>query len=438
MRVVASDSATGVFTFYYPVFFTRSNSTGVPHFVMPGIHDQFESWDRCRAPYCPDSMRAPRHRTIPLPSPGSSTSEGTDAFFTGSHPQAYAPTDMPEIWRTPYFAPYSTQNPERPSVAQNSSRRTTRHIADEDDARSAYVHPFVFPEFIHTNNSTTWSPDSMANGNGNVDNGPRPWRTYPWSAHPLPHPSVPAEQFWGLEAETWWPWRGPRGWIPSERALDPMYMRRLLGGHPLPGHDLYWTPIPYAITPLSASTGISKSVTISSCLAPNPRNPYKPHILWNAAIERPDRMKRVTSAGTIINIGATFLNEPATTPGVGRLQVRLQNMRDTWGAVLVEAENGVSGTVTVRDVFHAVWKYLQKPINQDDRDSLCNSPGGKKRWQSIERAYHQRCRAAPALEKYEQKQGVRRVDFLRCKSAYWGCYISYNIDGSWYLCMQFK
>lgn len=287
-----------------------------------------------------------------------------------------------------------------------------------------------------------WSPEDVIEGLparmpdevtwNDVNGGRLTWTPYPWVAHPLPHPAMSAQNFWHAVPNPWQQWRGPGGWSPATAPLDLASLHMITGGHPLPGQDPYWTPVNWAPPPLqSLSNGI---VFVSQWLAPNGRNADVPHILWDAAIEHPDKIRRMTSRGGIVKLAGTdYWKMPATYPESSNVQVHLPHMHKLWGPVVISKKNPIE----VRDLFEAVWEYLQKPITWDDVAAVANSSGGAERWRRIHYACYRRCQTAPALAEFERREGVKRVDFLEGRTVFWGVWPCYNPDGTWYLCMGF-
>ncbi|THH09671.1 hypothetical protein EW145_g1846 [Phellinidium pouzarii] len=266
---------------------------------------------------------------------------------------------------------------------------------------------------------------------GNVQGGKLTWTPHPWAAHPLPHPDIPAKQFWDHAGDAdagQQMWRGPGGWMPAS-GLDAAGMHLITGGHPLPGMDPYWTPTRW-VAPLYAQY---PGVFLSPWLAPNPRNANCPHILWDAAVEPPDQIRRVTGRGTIVDFATTdFFKAPATHPSAKYLHVHLPGMRSSWGPVVVKNTSGIS----VGDVFNAVWAYLQTPISLNDVGTIIASRG-MHHYEKTKYAMWRRCWSSAALYDYAASQGIKRVDLLEGTSVYWGFWLAYNPDGTWYLTMGF-
>ncbi|KAH8110043.1 hypothetical protein DFH11DRAFT_1514819 [Phellopilus nigrolimitatus] len=107
-------------------------------------------------------------------------------------------------------------------------------------------------------------------------------------------------------------------------------------------------------------------------------------------------------------------------------------MRSSWGPVFIEKKS----TIEVADVFNAVWDYLQKPITLSDYDAILASDGWE-RCKKIQYAMYRRCWSSAALYDYMVSQGIKRVDLLEGSSVYWGIWVCYNPDGSWYLSVGF-
>ena len=261
-----------------------------------------------------------------------------------------------------------------------------------------------------------------------IQGGKLQWTPHPWVAHPLPHPGMSPQAFWDTRATNLHPWRGPGGWSATY-GQDAERSDMLTGGHPLPGMDPYWTPSTW-VPPLYPPR---MGVWLSPFLAANPRDASVPHILWDAAVEPPYRIRRITSRGAIVDFaGSDHFKAQATYPGVKTLQVYLPGMKNTWGPVLVKKDEPIK----VGDIFNAVWEYLHKPLTQAEWNSLI-ATYGQKRKESITYAFHRRCLTAAGLYEYVRSQGLKRVDLLEGNTVYWGTYLVYNMDGTWALAMAF-
>lgn len=281
---------------------------------------------------------------------------------------------------------------------------------------------------------------------------------FPWLAHPLPHPHIPAQQFWNHAPASMHPsvpWMGPYGLqVPpgAAGALGPNTAYVVTGGHPLPGQDATWTP-GAAWVPMPALVGQSGAagqpanaahyrhdiVLLAPYLVANPRNGLTPHILWDTAIDPPSAIKRLTGRGDIVDFAGTpAFDEQATYPAVEELHVEIPMMRPSWGSVKVKKKAN-RPWVEVCDVYEAIHKFLRKRLTQDDVDSIRYSSdgGGEERYRQLEYECLRRCTNSHSLPEYQRRQGFRRVDLLGGLTVFWGMWPCYTPDGRWYLSMSF-
>lgn len=380
--------------------------------------------------------------TLPFVNPYASTDESLFRAWLHSQPGNQMPREMPPGWvpPTPLFPNgwtdarwqpghrHTRSDPVIPGLTTPRHRRT----------RSDPVIPGLTTPMPHASPRVAgYSPDEVADGlprtmAWNDGAGGRvTWTPNPWVAHPLPHPDMSAQNFWHAVSNPWQPWRGPGGWTPATGPLSLARMYAITGGHPLPGQDPFWTPANWT-PPLHALSG--GMVVVSQWLAPNGRNAEVPHVLWDAAVDHPEKIRRMTSRGGIVKFAGTdYWKMPATFPESANVQVHLPHMRKSWGPVVLSKKTPIE----VRDIFEAVWNYVQTPITWDDVAAVLKGPGGAERWRRIHYACYRRCLTAPALSEYERREGVKRVDFLEGRTVFWGVWPCYNPDGTWYLCMGF-
>jgi hypothetical protein len=292
--------------------------------------------------------------------------------WLASRPNAEPPRFMPANWSVPTYAP-----PLPPSLVYSMPVPCISLPAVAGACQP--VQP-VQPVWCSIQPPVATLPVIPANVNVNNWNYmPAGAATYfPWVAHPLPHPSIPAQQFWQQAASMplTMPWRGPNGLPidPVVLAQNPYSAYFVTGGHPLPGHNNYWTPAD-ACWPLPADCGqcapntsapppghIPGTILLAPWLIPNPRNSLVPHILWDVAIEPPSSIKRLTGRGDIVDFAGTSATECyATYPLVEKVHIQIPNMRPCWGAVSVKKKDGKDG-VRVCDVFEGVWKYSRTSL----------------------------------------------------------------------------
>ena len=262
-----------------------------------------------------------------------------------------------------------------------------------------------------------------------------------WVPHPQPHPTIPATTFWQL----------PRGFprVPTPAVAS------MTGGWPLPGtaggtwRTPAW-PLPVALvrTPSGASVSslprtpaghapqLAPDLSgprpiICPYLIPNPGNPSVPWLDWDVRMP-PSMAKRYTARETVASI-SDKLGEVATHPAVARLDVvyttAVPALLNYWGAIPVD--RGESGTVTVGAVLDAVHDFFQVPLTQVEAAELKQSHPTE--WRAMSAAFKKRCRDYPALVDFTWRQGMRRVDALADRYKWWGMWVHWNPDGTWYL-----
>ena len=162
-------------------------------------------------------------------------------------------------------------------------------------------------------------------------------------------------------------------------------------------------------------------ILISPYLAPNSRDPFSPHVLWDASAQPPSTIRRVTARGDVVDLSGTeLINQPAAWPNTRKLLINLQHMYSAWGPVkITKTDNTV---VTVKDVFEAVAKYLHTRLTQAEYDLVCAQH--PKRKEMIGYAFHRRCWASPHIYNVIYSEGVKRVDLLDTP-VFWGCWPNY-------------
>ena len=198
---------------------------------------------------------------------------------------------------------------------------------------------------------------------------------------------------------------------------------------PIPGTDPMWTPAvwhPHAI-------GLHDGVQLAPFLIPNPRNSYAPQILWDA-VQHPSTIKRLTRSGNIVDfVNTDSWKDPATFPSTKEIHVLIPGMEEDWGNVVVKNRK----SVTVGDIFNAVYEYLQIPLSVSEAEGILSFPGGDEKMRRVEYACWRRCQVTPALPGFERTQGIKRVDLLEGSSVYWGMWPDYRPDRTWVLVLGF-
>ena len=251
------------------------------------------------------------------------------------------------------------------------------------------------------------------------------WTPHTWVSHPLPHPELPARQFWG---PSFVPWRGPGG-TTHYPSSNPGSVAWLTGGHPLPGEDPSWSPSSWS-PPRQLLPG---QAALSPFLTPNPRSALSPQILWDVAIAPPSGSMRVTSRGVIVPFGTSKeFTSQATWPKVKKLVVVLEGL-SLYEPITVEKNSDI----TIADIFNAVYKFLHKQLTQAEFDQIRKSQDGRRKCGQMYKAICRRCTDGSMIQSYMWQQGYKRVDILGEKTLFWGAYPAYNPDRSWYICISF-
>ncbi|KAH7920770.1 hypothetical protein BV22DRAFT_1107536 [Leucogyrophana mollusca] len=248
-----------------------------------------------------------------------------------------------------------------------------------------------------------------------------PAGTLTWNPHPQPQPGVSPFRFFGYN-----PLLGrapPNPWPPA--TLDPWSAARLTGGWPLPGTvpAMQWTPGTFP--PLSHPHDLP--VRLAPWLIPNPVNATLPQITWDIT-QHPSAAKRLTGSHVSVDASTVF-KELATLPGVKRLQIVCDtgHMSNLWGPINVER----SSKVKIRDVLDAIYEFFQSPLTGPEVSYLESLSRGNR--EHMEQAFRRRCRESPGLPGFEWRQGLRRVDCLGDKTSFWGLWITFLPDSTWYL-----
>ncbi|OCB90537.1 hypothetical protein A7U60_g2215 [Sanghuangporus baumii] len=358
----------------------------------------------CPSPFIPprpsSSSGSPSPFIPPRPSPSpepvrhSYTDEQAFDRWLRRHPGTYPPQDG-------RYSPYRAGNdlPVEPPVIPPRPKRRRSQSTPHSTPGGFWPHVDGLPERAPDN--ITWC---------NVQGGNLHWTPHPWVPHPFSHPNTSGAKQ---------PYHG----------TDPETAETVTGGHPLPGMDPFWSPTRWVPPHSPPSYGIS----LDAFMVPNPRSWYAPQLLWDAAVQPPYCMQRVTSRGNIVDFGNTdFFKRTATVPGVKSLLVSLPYMRNSWGPAIIKQNT----PITIGDVFKKVWDYLHTQIKAEDWKALEKTYGedwAKRVWD----AFDLRCRTSGALYDWTKSQGMRRVDFMAGNTVYWGTYMPRNIDGTWFLFMNF-
>ncbi|KAF7790839.1 hypothetical protein EIP86_001796 [Pleurotus ostreatoroseus] len=231
---------------------------------------------------------------------------------------------------------------------------------------------------------------------------------YPWNEHPWPAPNVPGPRFWPRHSLSY-----PR----SRLDVDPYWVS---GGNDMPGTRLdavidtpEWPPRSYRVP-----------MHLHPYLAPNPYA-TTPHFDWDISLP-PDTARRVTGRNCVVDISAGF-DEVATWPPTNVVLIASDFiLQESWGPIVVRN----SKSVTFLDVLAAIYEYWQTPLTEKDVHNLQKSD--PQNYRLMVDAYFQRCKRSPSIREWEMSQGLRRVDLFGDNRKWWGLWLSYGGNGTWY------
>lgn len=242
-----------------------------------------------------------------------------------------------------------------------------------------------------------------------------------WVPHPHPHPATSSSVFWTPTLVS-----GVRT-LPT-MPLDANGATRLTGGWPLPGTmPATWTFGTWPPVALAPGLAVICPIILCPWLIPNPCNHKVRHVLWDVT-QSPQLAKRRSSRWTITLLSAKYKDQ-ATYPAVDTLYIvcDVGAAKDLWGPIVVTADS----TVTVGDIFLAIYNYFQTPVSSEEADAICTRRGLD--FEDVIQTFAKRCAKTFALPGYEWRQGLKRADFLGESTQLWGTWITYNADMSWQL-----
>jgi hypothetical protein len=198
------------------------------------------------------------------------------------------------------------------------------------------------------------------------------------------------------------------------------------GGLPLQGALPFWTSVeswPPAVRTLP--------LHLAPWLAPNPVNTERPHVVWDVS-EPPSTAKRISGKDVFVDMHEAFTSDAtAVFPEAGEIVVVCNaglGGQDMWAPIRIRKNDG---KVTSGDVFWAIYEFFQKPITCDEVD-LIRGRSEEDYRRLLEACYH-RCRRTPGLADITRRQGVKRIDCLEDRTAWWGMVPVWGTDGTWSL-----
>jgi hypothetical protein len=162
---------------------------------------------------------------------------------------------------------------------------------------------------------------------------------------------------------------------------------------------------------------------------PNPANSERPHIVWDVS-EPPSTAKRISGQDVFVDMHEAFSSDAtAVFPETNEIVVVCNTgiAQDMWPHIRIRKDN----KVTSGDVFWAIYEFFQKPISCDEVDHIKGRSEDDYR-RLLETCY-QRCRRTPGLADITRRQGVKRIDGLEDRTAWWGLWPVWAMDGTWCL-----
>ncbi|KAI9438755.1 hypothetical protein H4582DRAFT_1950779 [Lactarius indigo] len=237
-----------------------------------------------------------------------------------------------------------------------------------------------------------------------------------WQPYPYPYPgTLPTAAFWSTPAL-----------VAPSIPQTPMTLGQPLamsGGVPLQSAQPSWAPV--ESWPPREQT---LPVHLSPWLSPNPVNPDRPHVVWDVS-EAPSKAQRISGKDIFVSMNEAFAPDAtAVFPETDEIVVVCDAglAQDMWPPIRIRKEKVTSG-----DVFWAIYEYFQKTISRDEVEHIkSRSEDGYRR---LLEACYRRCSRTPGLADITRRQGVKRVDCLEGRTAWWGMWPVFTPDGTWSL-----
>jgi hypothetical protein len=154
----------------------------------------------------------------------------------------------------------------------------------------------------------------------------------------------------------------------------------------------------------------------------------RPHVVWDIS-EPPSKAKRISGKDVFVDMNEAFSsNVPAVFPETDEIIVVCNTglAQDLMQPIRIRKHN-----VSCGDVFWAIYEYFQKPISRDVVDIIKGR--SEDDYRRLLEACYRRCSRAPGLADITRRQGVRRVDCLDDRTAWWGMWPVWAADGTWSL-----
>jgi hypothetical protein len=207
--------------------------------------------------------------------------------------------------------------------------------------------------------------------------------------------------------------------------LTPGQTLGVTGGLSLSGALPFWTSVDSW-----PPTERTLPLHLAPWLAPNPVNTERPHVVWDVS-EPPSTAKRISGKDVIVDMRDAFSSDAtAVFPETDEISV-VCNMglggQDMWPPIRIRKH----GKVTSGDVFWAIYEFFRKPITCDEADIIRGR--SEDDYRRLLEACYQRCKRTPGLADITRRQGVKRIDCLEDRTAWWGMVPVWGPDGSWSL-----
>ena len=100
--------------------------------------------------------------------------------------------------------------------------------------------------------------------------------------------------------------------------------------------------------------------------------------------------------------------------------------QDMWPPIVIRKEKVTSG-----DVFWAIYEFFQKPFTRVEVERIKSR--SQDDYRRLLESCYRRCARTPGLADITRRQGVRRVDCLENRTAWWGLWPVWAPDGTWSL-----
>ena len=100
--------------------------------------------------------------------------------------------------------------------------------------------------------------------------------------------------------------------------------------------------------------------------------------------------------------------------------------QDMWPPIVIRKEKVTSG-----DVFWAIYEFFQKPFTRVEVERIQSR--SQDDYRRLLESCYRRCARTPGLADITRRQGVRRVDCLENRTAWWGLWPVWAPDGTWSL-----